>query len=94
MRDIAKEAIEEFWDFVTDNGLTVVDSKDDLCVYLEPGDIEYFADLYVLDFEQRKNAVICPNGNIYVMVINGILKGYGISVERIKELMPKGFEFG
>jgi len=94
MRDIAKEAIKEFWDFVTDNGLTVVDSKDDFCVYLEPGDLEYFADLYVQDFEQRKKAIICPNGDIYVMVIDGILNGYGISVEQVKELMPKSFKFG
>jgi len=94
MRDIAKEAIEKFWGFVTDNGLTVVDGKDDLCVYLEPGDLEYFADLYVLDFEQRKKATICPNGDIYVMVIGGIFEGHGISMEQIKELMPKGFEFG
>lgn len=94
MRDIAKEAVNEFWEFVQNKRLTVVDSNDDFAVYLEHSDIRRFCDLYVKDFEQRKRATICPDGSIYIKVLAELLDGYGLTYERIKELAPKGFEFG
>ena len=90
MRDIKRKIIKGLWNFITDNCLTVVDAGDDLCIYMQPADLEHFAYFYIPDFEQRKPAVICPDGEVYIEA-SKLLAGDGITLEQFKNGRPEGF---
>lgn len=92
MGDIKRQIIKGLWNFITENCLTVVDAGDDLCIYMQPEDLEYFAYFYITDFEQRKPAVICPDGEVYIKA-NTLLEGDRIALEQFKNGKPEGFLF-